>query len=79
MVNFIPLPNVKGSLLLGHALTNSVEDTITRYHRMTGKTTLWMPGFDHASYSGKNPKFDSSISDTEVLKLNNYFVLFVDA
>lgn len=44
----IPPPNVTGSLHLGHALTNSVEDTITRYHRMTGKTTLWVPGCDHA-------------------------------
>ena len=44
----IPPPNVTGSLHLGHALTNSVEDTITRYHRMTGKTALWVPGCDHA-------------------------------
>lgn len=44
----IPPPNVTGSLHLGHALTNSVEDTITRYHRMNGKTTLWVPGCDHA-------------------------------
>lgn len=44
----IPPPNVTGSLHLGHALTNAVEDTITRYHRMTGKTTLWVPGCDHA-------------------------------
>lgn len=47
-VMVIPPPNVTGSLHLGHALTNSVEDTITRYHRMTGKTTLWVPGCDHA-------------------------------
>jgi len=44
----IPPPNVTGSLHLGHALTNSVEDAITRYHRMTGKTALWVPGCDHA-------------------------------
>lgn len=44
----IPPPNVTGSLHLGHALTNAVEDAITRYHRMTGKTTLWVPGCDHA-------------------------------
>ncbi|XP_059352638.1 valine--tRNA ligase-like isoform X2 [Daphnia carinata] len=47
-VMVIPPPNVTGSLHLGHALTNSVEDTITRYHRMTGKTALWVPGCDHA-------------------------------
>jgi len=44
----IPPPNVTGKLHLGHALTNSVEDAITRYHRMNGKMTLWVPGSDHA-------------------------------
>ena len=44
----IPPPNVTGTLHLGHALTNSVEDAITRFHRMKGKTTLWVPGCDHA-------------------------------
>ena len=44
----IPPPNVTGKLHLGHALTNSVEDAITRYNRMRGKATLWVPGSDHA-------------------------------
>jgi len=44
----IPPPNVTGKLHLGHALTNSVEDAITRYHRMNGRMTLWVPGSDHA-------------------------------
>jgi valyl-tRNA synthetase len=44
----IPPPNVTGSLHLGHALTDSIEDTITRWHRMKGKITLWVPGTDHA-------------------------------
>ncbi|WAR22740.1 SYVC-like protein [Mya arenaria] len=44
----IPPPNVTGSLHLGHALTNAVEDCITRWHRMNGKVTLWNPGCDHA-------------------------------
>jgi len=44
----IPPPNVTGKLHLGHALTNSVEDAITRFHRMSGKMTLWVPGSDHA-------------------------------
>ncbi|CAG4982778.1 unnamed protein product [Colias eurytheme] len=44
----IPPPNVTGSLHLGHALTNAVEDAITRWHRMNGRTTLWNPGCDHA-------------------------------
>lgn len=44
----IPPPNVTGSLHLGHALTNAIEDSITRWHRMKGRTTLWVPGCDHA-------------------------------
>ncbi|XP_074110444.1 valyl-tRNA synthetase [Cotesia typhae] len=44
----IPPPNVTGFLHLGHALTNAVEDSITRWHRMKGRTTLWNPGCDHA-------------------------------
>eukprot|EP01038_Epipyxis_sp_PR26KG_P012499 gene12499-16767_t len=44
----IPPPNVTGSLHLGHALTNAIEDTITRYARMKGKIALWVPGTDHA-------------------------------
>jgi len=44
----IPPPNVTGKLHLGHALTNSVEDAITRFNRMRGKMTLWVPGSDHA-------------------------------
>ncbi|KAJ8731130.1 hypothetical protein PYW07_004294 [Mythimna separata] len=47
-VMVIPPPNVTGTLHLGHALTNAVEDCITRWHRMNGKTTLWNPGCDHA-------------------------------
>ncbi|KAH9632901.1 hypothetical protein HF086_002723 [Spodoptera exigua] len=44
----IPPPNVTGTLHLGHALTNAVQDSLTRWHRMNGKTTLWNPGCDHA-------------------------------
>uniref|UniRef100_A0A671YP82 valine--tRNA ligase n=1 Tax=Sparus aurata TaxID=8175 RepID=A0A671YP82_SPAAU len=44
----IPPPNVTGSLHLGHALTNAIQDTLTRWHRMRGETTLWNPGCDHA-------------------------------
>lgn len=47
-VMVIPPPNVTGSLHIGHALTNAVEDTICRYHRMKGKQVLWVPGCDHA-------------------------------
>ncbi|KAG4070243.1 hypothetical protein HA402_003933 [Bradysia odoriphaga] len=44
----IPPPNVTGSLHLGHALTNAIEDATVRWNRMKGKTTLWVPGCDHA-------------------------------
>ncbi|KAG5317021.1 SYVC ligase, partial [Acromyrmex heyeri] len=44
----MPPPNVTGFLHLGHALTNAVEDAITRWNRMKGRTTLWNPGCDHA-------------------------------
>jgi valyl-tRNA synthetase len=44
----IPPPNVTGSLHLGHALTSSVQDCMTRFNRMLGKPTLWLPGTDHA-------------------------------
>ena len=44
----IPPPNVTGSLHLGHALTAAVEDTLTRWHRMQGHATLYVPGTDHA-------------------------------
>ncbi|XP_063235743.1 valine--tRNA ligase isoform X1 [Bacillus rossius redtenbacheri] len=47
-VMVIPPPNVTGSLHLGHALTNAIEDAITRWHRMKGETVLWNPGCDHA-------------------------------
>ncbi len=45
----IPPPNVTGSLHMGHAFESSLIDTLTRYHRMIGRNTLWLPGTDHAS------------------------------
>lgn len=44
----IPPPNVTGSLHLGHAITVAIEDAVTRWHRMNGRTALWVPGCDHA-------------------------------
>ncbi|MCS6773782.1 MAG: valine--tRNA ligase [Thermoflexales bacterium] len=44
----IPPPNVTGTLHMGHALTSAIEDLMTRYHRMKGARTLWVPGTDHA-------------------------------
>ncbi len=44
----IPPPNVTGSLHMGHALNNSIQDLLTRFHRMNNYETLWQPGTDHA-------------------------------
>ncbi len=44
----IPPPNVTGSLHMGHALNNSLQDVLVRYFRMQGKDVLWQPGTDHA-------------------------------
>ncbi|KAJ6611804.1 tRNA synthetases class I-domain-containing protein [Mycena sp. CBHHK59/15] len=46
-----PPPNVTGSLHIGHALTTAIQDSLVRWHRMLGKTTLFVPGFDHAGIS----------------------------
>ncbi|MBR1676771.1 MAG: class I tRNA ligase family protein, partial [Clostridia bacterium] len=45
----IPPPNITGQLHMGHALNNSIQDSIIRYKRMQGYETLWLPGTDHAS------------------------------
>ncbi len=44
----IPPPNVTGSLHMGHALNNSIQDLLVRYYRMNNYETLWQPGTDHA-------------------------------
>jgi valyl-tRNA synthetase len=44
----IPPPNVTGSLHIGHALNNTLQDVLVRYNRMLGKAVLWQPGTDHA-------------------------------
>ncbi len=44
----IPPPNVTGSLHMGHAFNNTLQDILTRWHRMRGHDTLWQPGTDHA-------------------------------
>lgn len=46
----MPPPNANANLHIGYALVATLEDTITRYHRMTGKTTLLLPGVDHAGF-----------------------------
>jgi len=44
----LPPPNVTGTLHMGHAFNQTVMDALTRYHRMLGAATLWLPGTDHA-------------------------------
>ena len=44
----IPPPNVTGSLHMGHAFNNTLQDILVRWHRMRGFDTLWQPGTDHA-------------------------------
>ncbi|MBZ9845577.1 valine--tRNA ligase [Mesorhizobium sp. CA5] len=44
----IPPPNVTGSLHMGHALNNTLQDILVRFERMRGKNVLWQPGMDHA-------------------------------
>ncbi|MGC9522503.1 MAG: valine--tRNA ligase [Anaerolineae bacterium] len=50
----MPPPNVTGILHLGHAITAAVEDLVTRYHRMRGHETLYLPGSDHAGIATQN-------------------------
>jgi len=50
----IPPPNITGSLHVGHALNNSLQDILIRWRRMQGRNTLWMPGTDHAGIATQN-------------------------
>jgi len=50
----IPPPNVTGSLHIGHAFNNTLQDILTRWHRMKGFNTLWQPGTDHAGIATQN-------------------------
>ena len=48
-VIMMPPPNITGQLHMGHAMDTMPQDVLTRYHRMKGDPTLWLPGTDHAS------------------------------
>ncbi len=50
----LPPPNATGILHLGHSLMLVIQDTLTRYHRMKGDKTLWLPGTDHAAIATQN-------------------------
>jgi len=53
-VVMIPPPNITGSLHMGHALDNTIQDIVIRFERMKGKKTLWLPGTDHAGIATQN-------------------------
>ena len=57
----IPPPNITGKLHMGHALDNTLQDILIRWHRMMGDNTMWMPGYDHAGLA-------TQIKVEEVLK-----------
>ena len=57
----IPPPNITGKRHMGHALDNTLQDILIRWHRMMGDNTLWMPGYDHAGLA-------TQIKVEEVLK-----------
>jgi valyl-tRNA synthetase len=50
----IPPPNITGQLHLGHALNNTLQDLLIRFHKMDGRNTIWVPGTDHASIATQN-------------------------
>ena len=50
----IPPPNITGSLHMGHALNNTIQDCLTRWKRMQGANALWIPGVDHAGIATQN-------------------------
>jgi len=50
----IPPPNVTGRLHMGHALNNTLQDVVIRYHRMKGDAACWFPGTDHAGIATQN-------------------------
>src|SRR5262245_20930488 len=53
-VILIPPPNVTGSLTIGHAFDHTIQDVLTRWQRMSGAPTLWLPGTDHAGIATQN-------------------------
>jgi len=53
-VILIPPPNVTGSLHFGHTFDHTIQDLMTRWHRMMGEPTLWLPGTDHAGIATQN-------------------------
>ena len=63
----IPPPNVTGILTMGHVLNNTIQDVLVRRARMQGKSTLWLPGTDHASIATE-AKVTSMLKDDGISK-----------
>ncbi|NBZ88757.1 valine--tRNA ligase [Stagnihabitans tardus] len=61
----IPPPNVTGSLHMGHAFNNTLQDILIRWHRMQGHDTLWQPGTDHAGIATQ------MVTEREMAKAGN--------
>ncbi len=59
----MPPPNITGQLHMGHAMDCTLQDALTRYHRMKGDPTLWLPGTDHASIATEVKVVDKLASE----------------
>src|SRR3989338_1960964 len=67
----LPPPNVTGTLHLGHALEDSLQDMIVRYRRMKGDKVLWLPGTDHAHIATES-KVAKMLEKEEGKRKNEY-------
>ncbi len=66
----IPPPNVTGSLHIGHALTNTLQDVLVRWRRMHGDSVVWVPGLDHAGIATQTMVEKHLQKTIQVHKLN---------
>jgi len=65
----LPPPNVTGTLHIGHAFEDTVQDVVIRYERMRGRRTLWIPGTDHAAIATQSKV--EKILEKEGIKRND--------
>ncbi len=73
----MPPPNVTGQLHLGHAMDNTMQDILTRWHRMQGHQTLWVPGSDHAGIATQ-AKVEAHLAEKGISKYDLGRDAFVD-
>ena len=74
----IPPPNVTGKLHMGHALDDTIQDTIIRMNRMRGVSTRWILGTDHAGIATQT-KVDKKLASEGISRRENGREKFVDA